>query len=216
MPFLAALLALWTGSTKSVSVCGVNSAMVARPSAGASAVATLSYVVGLLAGNAALTLAVIGICAPFRALLLPAEREVLLGLTLIVLGGLEAVHGPRLLPHVPWAVPRKWASGTLGLLSFGLIRGLAIFNHSPFASMHAWLLTLALLGDFFSPVVVIATFAVGLGLWSIVALGDWATPAGRLFRWPDQILPRTVLVARADGLALAFIGTFVLAAGAAQ
>jgi hypothetical protein len=214
MPLLAAVLALWTGSTKSVSVCGVNSAMVARPSAGASSLASLSYIVGLVAGSAVLTLVVIGLCTPLRAWLPLAQRELLLGLALIVVGSVEASHGPWLLPHVPWAVPRNWAVGASGLLSFGFIRGVAIFNHSPFASMHAWLLTLALLGDLFSPAVVAGSFALGLGLWSFVALGDWAAPGGRLFRWSDRILVRTGLVGRMDGLALAFIGTFVLAAGA--
>ena len=48
MEIVVALLSLWAGSWKSVSVCGVNAAFAARPSAGASRRAIGAYAAGLL------------------------------------------------------------------------------------------------------------------------------------------------------------------------
>lgn len=139
MGLVLAILSTLTGGTKSVSVCGINAAEVAQPSRRRIEIA--AYLVSLYAGAAAVVLLFAGVGRWFVATLhLGVARLLAVSSMLLALGVGEMVHGPWLLPHILWAMPRAWAERPrYGLPLFGFIRGLAVLNHSPFASMHAWM-----------------------------------------------------------------------------
>lgn len=219
MDIVLSFFSLWTGSWKSVSVCGVNAAFVARPSTGARARSIGAYAVGLLAGALAVTLTIASAGAALNALLaVPLQvRVALVGSSCLLLGAGELVRGAWLLPHIGWAVPRRWAAAvpeTPFLLIFGLIRGLVLFNHSPFASFHAWILAVFLLHDELPMIAVGACLAIGLGLWTVAYGLAWL--ATRNGRWVFDMLAARSLAAtaqlgRLDGLGLVAVGAAILA-----
>lgn len=218
MEVLLSLFSLWTGSWKSVSVCGVNAAFVARPSAGAGARSIVAYAIGLWAGalTLTLTLAVAG-AALNSVLAVPFEVRVrIVGSICLLLGAGELVRGAWLLPHIGWAVPRRWAA-TLPqipfVLIFGLIRGIAVLNHSPFASFHAWILAVFLLHDAVPVIATGALLAIGLGLWTVTYGFAWI--GTRNSRWVLDALAARALVStgklgRIDSLGLVIVGAAIL------
>lgn len=201
-----------------MSVCGVNAAAVARPIGGGSATSITAYFVGLCLGALAL-------CAGFTWLgytltaQLPvslATREAILVCLLGLLGITELLGGPGRLPHIAWAVPRSWAGSLRALpfrLAFGLIRGLAIFNHSPFASMHAWLLAVLLVPELISTMTLAVVLFVGLAVWSIVYAAIWIANSPRRSVVFENLTSRAIgstpVVARLDAAALIVIATLI-------
>ncbi len=214
-----AILSLLTGTAKSVSVCGINSASVARPYSGARPWSIAAYALGLGLGALVLVgvVSVAGM-AVFGAFPVPARaRELIAACALIVVGLLEIVHGAWLFPHVAWAVPRQWAAmlgSMLFLLLFGVIRGLAVFNHSPFASMHVWLLTLFLLPMSLPAVVPAMALAIGLAFWTLVyGLLVVVRPVDHVAdfrRITERSLGGTISLGRIDGVAIAVVGLVML------
>jgi hypothetical protein len=219
MEIVVGLLSLWAGSWKSVSVCGVNAAFVARPSAGARGRAIGAYVAGLLLGASTLVLALAaaGLVAD-TFLRAPFELRVsIVGASCVLLGAGELLRGAWLLPHISWAVPRRWAAElppTLFLLTFGLIRGVALFNHSPFASFHAWILAIFLFYDALPVIASGLLLAIGLALWTLVYGLAWL--GRRDAQWVFDSLAARSLVAtrglgRIDGLGLLAVGALIMA-----
>lgn len=211
------VLSLWTGTTKAVSVCGVNSALAARAYARTRRFPLLVYFVGLAVGTSILVTALSSLGWTFANSFGASrhERALLFAMALVALGAYEAVNGPGALPHIAWAVPRNWVCSVRTLGLFGVVRGLAIFNHSPFASMHAWALALILVPEYFPPLLTAATLAGGLALWTVVhwlaALTGGVTAEIVADGLSDQFLVRTPTIARIDGLALIVCGAVVLA-----
>jgi hypothetical protein len=219
MEIVVGLLSLWAGSWKSVSVCGVNAAFVARPSAGASRRAIGAYAAGLLLGALTVTIAIAVLGAAVNtALRVPFEvRATVAGTSCLLLGAGEIVRGAWLLPHIGWAVPRRWATTlppALFLSVFGLVRGVALFNHSPFASFHAWAWVLFLLHDALPVAVSGALLALGLALWTMV-YGIVCLGRGNRQQVLDTLAPRSLAttreLGRIDGLALLAVGAVILA-----
>lgn len=212
---IVAILVLMTGASKSVSICGVNGARMAASGA-VGRRGRAEYIVGLGVGAALLcgTIAVAGNAAANWIGISVRDRALLLAILLALLGVTEFARGPRALPHIAWAVPQSWARRPHGMASFGFIRGLAIFNHSPFSSMHAFVLALVLLPDLLPVPLTAALMTIGLALWSVVyAFLRVAVPAQavELFdRWTSFSLVGSPYLARIDGAML-----FGLGAGAA-
>lgn len=212
-------MTLMTGATKSVSVCGINSAAAARPSAGGSRLGLILYVVGLYLGALALVLAVQASGQLFASLtaLDAGTRRIAAALMAIALAGIELYRGPAALPHIAWAVPNAWAAALRSepfLLVFGLIRGVCIFNHSPFASMHAWLAVVFLLPSELESQWIAAALALGLALWSIAYAFRWLfrrnladAVIGRL---TSTALSSSRLVAVVDAIALIVVSIGIL------
>jgi hypothetical protein len=216
---LLAALSLFTGTGKAVSVCGINSALVARPSAGASRLGMAGYVGGLAIGALILSLLVVfagGLV--LRAVPIGfADRRFAAGLAIIGIGAVEALLGAPLLPHIQWAVPQAWSRALRAdpfLIIFGAIRGVAVFNHSPFASMHAWLLVLFLLPEAASPLAVGIALAIGLMVWSgaVAALRvlDPMRKDRLLLDMTGRSLAATHQLGRIDGAALVVFGSVLL------
>ncbi len=213
MPIVLWLLAAVAGSAKAVSVCGVNSAAILVSERRRSPIASVAYAAALLVGSVVLvgTLAVVGRVA-WVAFPIPLQTRASVGAVALVIAGVaEELHGPWLLPHIAWAVPRSWAEARyIGPALFGLIRGIAIFNHSPFASMHLLLLLLLLLADAVPIAAVGLVFALGLWLWSLVYLvaesrgQEWAN--GLFQALTARVLTANDAVAKFDGLALSAAG----------
>lgn len=207
-----ALLSIWTGATKAVSVCGVNGALAARPSHAKSNLAVASYFVGLYFGAVFLVAAVaaLGVAIAAAVPVSLEARTLAAAFLLIVLGAWEAFRGDTILPHIAWAVPRTWMPWRLGLALFGFIRGLAIFNHSPFASMHAWLVVLLMMPSQLGVLTGAALLTAGLAAWSIVsglsAILAPRRPESLMDSLSATLLNRRREVARVDGLALVAIG----------
>jgi hypothetical protein len=222
LTLLLTAFALLTGTGKSISVCGINSALVARPSAGASRFGMAGYFVGLGIGALLLSVAIVtgghyvfGL-APFGA----TDRRLVAGILVLGIGALETVHGAWLLPHLQWAVPRSWSHALRSdpfLLIFGLIRGVAIFNHSPFASMHALILVLFLLPEVTSPLVTAFALALGLVAWSVAIAAlrilDPVRKDQLLLSLTGRSLAATKQLGRLDGVALVAVGSAFLFAG---
>ncbi len=112
MAIALALLSLISGTSKSVSVCGINAASVARPRAGASLLAIAAYFLGLIVGAALLVfvLTLSGVMIVTALGIDPEGRRLAASVVAIVVGVAEAIHGAWLFPHIAWAVPRKWAA----------------------------------------------------------------------------------------------------------
>lgn len=161
VPFVA--LSVLTGVTKSVSVCGVNSAaMVASPRR---RTRTVVYLAALTIGAFTLVGALLGAGELLKTLLaVPLEARRAAAVAVMVAFALvELVRGPNGLPHIAWAVSRQIAErGLAGVIAFGWIRGVAVFNHSPFASMHALLVVVVLLPESVPAIVIALLFAAGL------------------------------------------------------
>lgn len=222
MAAVLALLSMWTGATKAVSVCGVNGALAAHPSHVRTKVAVVSYFVGLYLGAVLLVgiVAAAGSALTGAVFLSTELRTSASAVVLIVLGTVEAVRGDTILPHIAWAVPRTWMRWRFSLALFGFIRGLAIFNHSPFASMHAWLVVVFLMPSQLGILAAAALLAAGLAAWSI-ALGVSAVlvPKGHLSLVDSlsaMLLDRRQAVARVDGIALVVMGCAFLVSVFAQ
>lgn len=206
-----ALLTLVTGGTKSVSVCGVNSAAAARPSAGAGKTTLLVYLTGLYLGALILTgsVALIGSAIWEVVAVDPAVRRLAAAVVLTLIGATELALGPSALPHIRWAVPKAWAAALKPapfLALFGFVRGLAIANHSPFASMHGWLLMVFVLPELFVPVAAAGVLATGLALWTLLYIGTWWIRAGERERLFDRVTASALAVptrvARLDAVCL--------------
>lgn len=219
MTIALAVLTVLTGAGKSISVCGINSALVARPSAGASRIAIAVYLIGLLLGAALLTIAIasVGRWIAEWWTISPNARRAAVGVLLLTLGALESLHGAWLLPHIGWAVPRTWVRAIRNepfLFVFGLIRGVAIFNHSPFASMHAWLLSVFLLPEQIAPPTLAVLLALGLGTWTlaiwILGLFPTARSEPLILELTQSSLISTRSLGRLDGIALCVIGGWIL------
>jgi hypothetical protein len=219
MTLLFTAFSLVTGSGKAVSVCGVNSALVARPSAGASRWGIAGYLVGIGAG--ALLLSVVVIAAGLLVFgVVPmglADRRLACGVALIAIGALEARFGAPLLPHVEWAVPQAWSRALRAdpfLVLFGFIRGIAVFNHSPFASMHAWILVLFLLPEATSLIAIATALGLGLLAWSLTVAAlrvfDPTRKDERLLDLTGRALAATRELGRIDGVAIVAVGAALL------
>jgi len=215
-----AFLTLLTGATKCVSVCGVNAAAVATPTANGRGFGIGAYFVGLFAGAFALTALVAFLGAQFfsQVAVDPQSRILIAASLMAGVGGVESIVGRSWLPHVQWAVPSTWAmriKPTPFLLLFGLIRGVAVFNHSPFASMHAWLAIVFLLHDAIPVPLISVTLASALAFWSgVYAVLAVVSPAdSRLVfrRVAFRSLSATAGIARLDGIALAVCGAVLVA-----
>jgi hypothetical protein len=210
-----ALFSLLTGGGKAVSVCGVNSALVARPTAGASRWGMAGYVAGL-GGGALLLSMFVTTAGRLMVAVVPISvdnRRLTCAIALVALGAIEARVGAPLLPHIQWAVPQAWSRVLRAdpfLVLFGFVRGIAVFNHSPFASMHAWILVLFLLPEATSPVAVAMALAVGLLAWSLaIASMRLVDPAGadeRILNLTGRALAATRELGRIDGAALFVFG----------
>lgn len=214
------LLSLWTGSAKSVSVCGVNGALAARPQGAATWKGIAGYFIGLATGAILLAAALIVVGLALSTLI-PLElstRLYVAAAILATLGIAQARAGDSVLPHLAWAVPRTWIPWRFGLAIFGLIRGVAVFNHSPFASMHAWMLLLILFPAEQSALLLGLLLAVGLALWSLVDLlqsgGGKSRGHHLLERWSDYALTHRTIVARLDAVALIGLGVGLAMLGA--
>lgn len=120
LPF--ALLSLWTGTTKSISVCGMNGAAAARPMGSVRWGGVTGYFVGLLLGASLLVSAAIAAGTILSAVLPDQVAVPAAGALLVALGSLELLRGDGALPHIAWAVPRTWIRWPLGLAWFGFIR----------------------------------------------------------------------------------------------
>jgi hypothetical protein len=218
MAILLGLVSLLTGTTKSVSVCGINSAAVAQPRIGVGYGMVACYLVSLFVGASVLVLICVGIgTTTVQAFAIsPSLRERFVLVAFVVVGSAEILHGPWLFPHVAWAVPRSWARiRGLGLPLFGFIRGLSIFNHSPYASMHAWVLAMIILADSVDPLFVAAMLAAGLAFWTLAyGFGVVVYRDGlALFDgWTRAALLAPRRIARLDGSMLVSAGLLGLAA----
>ena len=84
-------MTLMTGATKSVSVCGINSAAAARPSAGSTRLGLILYVAGLYLGALALVLAVQALGQLFASwtALDAGTRRIAAALVVIAVAGIE-------------------------------------------------------------------------------------------------------------------------------
>ena len=212
-------LTLLTGSYKAVSVCGVNSGLVARRSAGATPQSIAVYMLGLLLGALLLTLTVAALgrsTAEFLNVPLGIRQFAVTGL-LLTIGAFEVLHGAWLLPHIGWAVPRTWATTLRNgpfLFVFGLIRGWAVFNHSPFASMHAWLLAIFLLPEQIVAPIVAIILASGLALWTlafgVASLVQPSRTESVVHAMSQRLLTATGRMGRLDGVGLCVIGGWLL------
>ena len=100
------------------------------------------------------------------------------------------------------------------LLLFGLIRGVCVFNHSPFASMHAWLAVVFLLPSELEGHWIAAALAVGLALWSIPYAFRWLfrrdLPDAVISRMTSTALGSSRVVAVVDAIALAVVSIGIL------
>lgn len=213
MGVLFGILAGLAGTSKAVSVCGINSAaLLAEPRNWRSG-AIVGYAAALWLGGLILIALVVAL-GRIVWLLVPADVELRLagsGLALAIVGLLEMWRGPWLLPHVAWAVPRSWAeSPSVGLPLFGLIRGIAVFNHSPFASMHMLLVAIFMGADSVPVLPISGAFALGLGIWSALyaVVGSRARTftSGIVGRLTGRTLASNETVARVDGAALVLSG----------
>lgn len=218
MGLLLGLLAALTGSTKSVTVCGINSAALARPSEGASIPKVVGYVAGIALGAATLVLVLTSLGRLLLSIMpVPIQvRASLVGCWLGVLGSIQIARGPRVLPHVAWAVPKSWAAWPIvGLPVFGFVRGLAIFNHSPFVSMHATVIAWLLLADAVPTLPLILLFSAGLAMWSVVYLAvsivRRSSTASVFDSWAPRVLTSGRQIARLEGVCLVMVGVALLA-----
>lgn len=221
MQIVLLVIALFAGSAKSVSVCGTNAGAVARHSAGASRAAIIGYLIGLYLGSLALATIVnaLGLIVAHALPVSLETRRLLLMAAFLIVGSIEVVRGDSVLPHITWAVPRTWAAAIRPgpfLFVFGLIRGVAILNHSPFASMHLWLLTVFLLPELVRTEQIALLFALGLAVWTVAYGCESLVRPVRRNSFFDRIalasLGRPRLIGRLDGTALLLMGTFLLAA----
>jgi hypothetical protein len=181
--------------------------------------AIAAYCVGLFLGALALTVIVssLGELTLATVDMSLETRTMLAGLALGIVGAIEAVRGPWLFPHIAWAVPRSWASrvpGNAFFLVFGAVRGVAVFNHSPFASMHMWVVAVFLLSATAPLVVTAGAFAAGLAMWTLVyavlSLMHLRERHEVFDRLTVSALERTRLIGRADGLGLMIVGLVIL------
>ncbi len=102
------------------------------------------------------------------------------------------------------------------MFGFGLIRGVAVFNHSPFMSMHMWLIAVVMLPEVVAPLWTASLLATGLALWTIVNAGvSVVRPHNAdtlLTIATSGSLRRTDRVARLDGAGLVLLGIALLIA----
>lgn len=133
---------------------------------------------------------------------------------LVFLAITEMARGANALPHVAWAVPRQVAErGVIGALVFGWIRGVALLNHSPFLSMHGWVVALVLIPEVVAPLEIAVVLAVGLALWTAIDLAHRIV-RNSTFRVDvagAQVLVRSHVVARVDALVLLLCSGLILA-----